>query len=79
MRETYGVAQAILAGGLAPAAADDLALGICCQDPAAGRRLRGPWREMRTETAAGRQPEPRRQAQGPDSAADAPAVVEEGA
>ncbi|MGW3044196.1 polyprenyl synthetase family protein [Kitasatospora sp. NPDC001159] len=73
--ERYGVGQAILAGDLALTRADDLVLDICCEDPAAGRRVRGLWRAMREEMVTGQRLELRLQAERSGSAAAALAVA----
>ncbi len=73
--ERYGVAQAVLAGDLALARADDLVLELCCEDPEAGRRIRAGWRTMREEMVTGQRLELRLQAERSGSATAALAVA----
>lgn len=73
--DRYGVAQAVLAGDLALARADDLVLDVCCEDPGAGRRIRGLWRTMREEMVAGQRLELRLQAERSGSAEAALSVA----
>ncbi|WP_405015078.1 polyprenyl synthetase family protein [Kitasatospora sp. NBC_01539] len=73
--DRYGVAQAVLAGDLALARADDLVLDVCCEDPAAGRRIRGLWRTMREEMVTGQRLELRLQAERSGSAEAALSVA----